>query len=265
MKLVKPTVHFTDKYLLAPQNPVIINLLGAGGTGSQVLTGLARMNHSLVALGHPGLSVRIFDGDTVTRFNLGRQLFAPSELGLYKASALVSRVNRFFGSNWKAYCEPFSSATEPEIARSNITISCVDKAATRFEIASILLSQNAEENANDKPYYWMDFGNGQSTGQVVLSTIDEIRQPASRKFNTLSRLRFVTDEFKTDLENVDDDDAPSCSLADAFSKQDLFINTTLSAFGCSILWNLFREGMTATRGLFLNLKECRTQPILLAA
>jgi len=35
-------VHYIDNYLLNPQHPVTVNLIGAGGTGSQVLTCLAR-------------------------------------------------------------------------------------------------------------------------------------------------------------------------------------------------------------------------------
>ena len=31
-------VHYIDNYLINPQHPVTVNLIGAGGTGSQVLT-----------------------------------------------------------------------------------------------------------------------------------------------------------------------------------------------------------------------------------
>lgn len=48
----KLKVHFTDRDLLNPTNPVTINLIGAGGTGSQMLTILARMNHALTELKH---------------------------------------------------------------------------------------------------------------------------------------------------------------------------------------------------------------------
>lgn len=47
-------VHYTDSYLLNPQHPVTVNLIGGGGTGSQVLTNLARLDVTLRALGHPG-------------------------------------------------------------------------------------------------------------------------------------------------------------------------------------------------------------------
>ena len=53
------------------------------------------MSVALQALGHPGLHVTVFDPDTVTEANIGRQLFSGSELGLNKAAALATRINRF--------------------------------------------------------------------------------------------------------------------------------------------------------------------------
>ena len=78
-------IHFTDKYLLSPYHSVTVLVAGAGGTGSQVITNLARMSVALQALGHPGLHLTAFDPDTVTEANIGRQLFSETELGI-KAS-----------------------------------------------------------------------------------------------------------------------------------------------------------------------------------
>jgi PRTRC genetic system ThiF family protein len=89
-------VHITDSYLVNPTNPVTVNLIGAGGTGSQMLTSLARMNQAMLALDYPGLIVTVYDDDTVSPANLGRQLFAEAEIGLHKSAALVNRINRFF-------------------------------------------------------------------------------------------------------------------------------------------------------------------------
>ena len=102
MNIEKTKVHFTDNYLINPTNPITVNLIGAGGTGSKVLTSLIEMNHSLIALGHAGLSVRLWDDDSITEANLGRQRFADSEAGLYKSVALINRANRWSGTNWKA-------------------------------------------------------------------------------------------------------------------------------------------------------------------
>lgn len=78
----KTTVHFTDSALIQATNPITVNLIGAGGTGSQVLTALARINHALNEFNHAGLEVRLWDDDTVATANLGRQLFAGCELVL---------------------------------------------------------------------------------------------------------------------------------------------------------------------------------------
>jgi PRTRC genetic system ThiF family protein len=254
-------VHIVEKYLLSPPNPIVVTLIGAGGTGSQVLTSLSKINTCLIALGHPGLFVKVIDDDTVTRANMGRQLFTTEEIGLKKSVALVNRINRFFGTNWKAIPEKVTPRTDPDRIRGNVIITCVDSAKVRFMIAKILKGVKGKSASRDQPFYWLDFGNNQNTGQVILSTIGNIKQPESSLYKTVQNLPFITDEYKTLLQSVKDDDLPSCSLAEALTKQDLFINTSLCALGSSLLWSMFREGIIKTRGFFLNLKEFRTQPI----
>ena len=264
----KTKVHFTDNTLINPTNPVTVNLIGAGGTGSQVLTALARMNHALSELNHASLSVRLWDDDVITEANLGRQLFAESELGLHKSVALINRINRFFGTNWKAETQKFVKDDLGKLQsnmKSEIYISCVDSVKSRFDIAEIL-----NELKIDKSYYrnqckyWIDFGNSQFTGQVLLSTIGNIKQPNSEKYETVENLPFITEEFGEILKvSESEDDTPSCSLAEALEKQDLFINSTLAQMGSSLLWSLFRNGLTENRGFFLNLKNFQSQPIKL--
>lgn len=261
-------VHFVDNVLLNPTNPISVNLIGAGGTGSQVLTALARMSHALTELNHAGLSVRLWDDDVITEANLGRQLFAESELGLHKSVALINRTNRFFGTDWKAETQKFEKDylnNLPENATASIYISCVDSVKSRFEIAEILNELKIDKGYyRNQSKYWMDFGNSQFTGQVLLSTVGNIRQPNSEKFETVENLPFVTEEFgELLIQSETEDDTPSCSLAEALEKQDLFINSTLAQMGSSLLWNLFRNGLTQNRGFFLNLKNFQSQPIKL--
>jgi len=261
----KPAAHIVATELLQPTNPVTVNLIGAGGTGSQVLTALARMNHALVALNHAGLSVRVFDDDRIDPANLGRQLFTTAEIGMYKADALINRINRFFGLNWKAVTEKYNKQNfRKDTHSATITISCVDNVTARFEIAEILKScSNGTGFMRSRPLYWMDFGNSRQTGQVILSTIGKIKQPTSKKFRTVASLPFVTTEFKELLLSSEIiDPTPSCSLAEALNSQDLFINSSLANFGASLLWQLFREGILFNRGFFLNLKDFRTQPLM---
>ncbi|WP_345951303.1 PRTRC system ThiF family protein [Mucilaginibacter sp. PAMB04274] len=268
--LPKTAVHVVEPEWLHPYNPIVVNLIGAGGTGSQVLTALARMNHALISLNHPGLFVRVFDDDKVERANLGRQLFASAEVGQYKATALISRINLFFGTNWKAISECYDRTLfrqQPEMAHAGLTIACVDTVGARLEIAAILRQvEKRSAHSRNKPVYYMDFGNSRFTGQVVLSTVGKIAQPLMQKYHTVAELPMVTDEFKDLLlASEQGDNTPSCSLAEALTKQDLFINSTLANLGASLLWQLFREGMLTNRGFFLNLKDFRTQPLKIVA
>ncbi|WP_062052961.1 PRTRC system ThiF family protein [Aquimarina longa] len=262
---MKTNVHFTDTSLIEATNPITINLIGAGGTGSQVLTALARTNHALNELNHAGFDVCLWDDDTITEANLGRQLFADCELGLHKSVALINRINRFFGTNWKAETTLFNKKRLDKV-RATITISCVDNVATRFEIAEILntLHLGSRNHHHHTPKYWLDFGNSQHTGQVILATVGELQQPHSEKYNTIRKLPFVTEEYGELLQQSEEtDNTPSCSLADALTKQDLFINSTLAQMGCSLLWNMLRNGLIENKGFFLNLKDFRSQPIKL--
>ncbi|GGB64236.1 thiazole biosynthesis adenylyltransferase ThiF [Flavobacterium suaedae] len=255
----KTKAHFTAPELLNPTNPIKVCLIGAGGTGSQVLTGLARMSHSLQQLGHAGFQVSLWDDDVITDANRGRQLFAECEVGLFKATALITRTNRFFGTAWRAVEKPFTANTVT--GRNAIYISCVDTAAARFGIADVLNDLDLSAYGSDTPRYWMDFGNSRDTGQVILSTIGSIQQPASEKFIPVGSLPQVTKEFAELLLQGDTENLPSCSLAEALEKQDLFINSVLAQMGCSLLWQLFRKGFTEQRGVFVNLGDLRTMPL----
>jgi PRTRC genetic system ThiF family protein len=262
-----PTVHITDNFIINPPNPITVNLIGAGGTGSQMLTALARINHALMNLNHPGLLVNVFDDDRISEANLGRQLFSESEVGLHKSVALINRLNRFFGTNWKAYTHRFADGMYDENRyKANIFVTCVDTAKSRFDISELLYALNDQSRYDrERPLYWMDLGNSRDTGQVVLSTIGTIKQPESEKYTTVATLPFITEMFREQLEQADQfDDTPSCSLAEALTKQDLFINSSVATLGASLLWQLFQQGMIFNRGMFVNLKTFITQPLRLA-
>jgi len=249
-------VHYTDAYLLNPQHKVTVNLIGMGGTGSQVLTCLARLNESLIGLGHAGIHVRAWDPDDVTMPNIGRQLFSHADIGANKAIALVTRINRFFGYDWEAYPETFQEK------RANIYISCVDTAAVRLELREIIRKSPVNGEPHYRSKYWLDIGNLQKTGQVVLGTAPGIRiiQPES-EYATTESLPDVVRLFPELKRIKEEDQGPSCSLAQALNRQDLFINSTLAQFGVNLIWKLFREGMIKYHGCFVNLESFCVNPI----
>lgn len=258
-------IHYTDAYLLSPQHPVTIFVIGAGGTGSQVITNLARMNMALQAMGHPGLHITVFDPDIVTEANIGRQLFSESELGENKAIALVTRINRFFGYTWSAEncCYPLRrSRSKNNLMLANIIITCTDNVRSRLDLWQFLRNHRKINLNNEKtPIYWMDFGNTQNTGQVLIGNIrNKISQPPSDKYIPMPKMNVITEEVS--YSTIEEKDSgPSCSLAEALRKQDLFINSMLSQVGCNILWKMFKEGRTMHRGAYINLNTLRVNPI----
>jgi len=256
--------HLAHPYLLAPQHKITVHLVGVGGTGSQVLSALARMHKALQALGHTGLHVRAFDPDTVSDANIGRQMYSPADVGLNKAVVSISRINRFFGYNWEAYPQFFDAKEHP----ANLIITCVDTAAGRLQIGEQIKTSDPN-NPITRMLYWLDFGNLQTTGQVVLGTTHGQPKPINKadaksmakveKASAIS-LPVVTEMF--DLKKIKEvDQGPSCSLAEALGKQDLFINSTLANLGCNILWKLFRFGKINHHGLYLNLDTLKCVPI----
>lgn len=258
-------IHHTDNYLLRPNHPVTIFVVGAGGTGSQVIANLARMDMALRALGHPGLHVTVFDSDTVSEANIGRQLFSETEIGQNKAMAIVTRINRFFGHTWEAEnsrypLQGISRKNNPKLA--NIVITCTDNVRSRLDVWRFLKRYREMNISNENtPIYWMDFGNTQTAGQVIIGTVrNKISQPVSIEYLAIPKMNVITEEvhYSTIKE---EGSGPSCSLAEALEKQDLFINSTLAQIGCDILWRMFREGRTRYRGAYVNLETLRVNPI----
>lgn len=249
-------VHYTHPYLLNPAHKVTVDLIGMGGTGSQVITNLARMNEALIGLGHPGFHVRAWDNDEVTTSNMGRQLFSPADLGLNKAIVLVTRINRFFGYEWEAVPTIYNSKQ-----KSNITITCVDTAKARLTINDMLLVKDSTKQPTDIAYYWLDLGNLHKTGQVILGTLQTIKQPTKTGNEVKQVLPTVVKKFPQLKKIKEEDQGPSCSLAEALQKQDLFINSVLAQFGCNMLWKLIREGVVRHSGCYVNLDTLSVNPI----
>ena len=253
-----PRAHFIPSYLQAPLHPVKITLVGAGGNGSQMLSALARINIALKSLNHPGLHVTVWDPDTVEKPNIGRQLFAAGDIGQNKAVTLVSRFNRFYGTGWDAVPECITDKTEP----GNIIITCVDNVAARKLVANIFRTQKKNKNNNypeENTYYWLDLGNAQHTGQAILGSIS-IEQPKTKKYETVPVLPTLDKEFSLS-KLKDTDSGPSCSMAEALKKQDLFVNSALVQLAGSLLWSLFRDVALDIRGFYMNLETMKVQPI----
>jgi PRTRC genetic system ThiF family protein len=232
------------------RRPVRVLVVGCGGNGSAITAGLPYLHQAMLVHGHRGgLDVTLMDGDVVSLTNCVRQPFSQAEIGHSKAVVLVSRVNLFWGLNWHAVPEHFSSLTS--LDRVDILIGCVDSRAARREIAEKVIGQRSSV------WYWLDLGNHSSGGQFILG------QPWNWvNKRSATRLRTVAELFPELTEpSLDNDGQPSCSAIEALDRQEPFVNATLANHALALLARLFRHGSITHHGAFVNVAGSRVQPI----
>lgn len=230
--------------------PVRVLVVGAGGTGSQVITALGQMDHALKSLGKAGLDVLLVDDDIVSSANVGRQWFFASDVGKYKSDTLINRVNMTLGTMWQSSTERLTASHR---VNHDLVIGCVDTRIARYNIMRAM-----ETGGSGMPYY-LDFGNRKMSGQAILGQVSN----AGRKTNPMEKLPHVGELFPEvmDANITDPDEGPSCSLAEALNKQSLFINRTLVAHGMAMLWELLHKGAIDYHGVFVNLETGKTNAL----
>lgn len=235
---------------LSPEQELRIAVIGAGGTGSNVLQALAAIERALVELGRTApIVVDVFDADRVSPSNVGRQNFYPADIGQSKARVLVNRFNTCMGTNWRAH---HTMVTEQTKLNHSVVISCVDTRLGRRQVLS------AMEQGSKGCVYWLDFGNGRDFGQAVLG---QVRRGSIRRNEC--RLPHLGDLLPEVLDPsvVDPDEGPSCSLAEALERQSLFINRAVVVPGMSMVWELLRHGRVDRHVAFVNLSTGSMQSL----
>lgn len=224
------------------EEAVPVHVIGAGGTGSALLSGLVQLSIALRELGHPGIDVTVWDDDTVSKANIGRQLFAPADVGRPKAAILVNRINISMGLNWKCQVERYALAKGK---LRGVVIGCVDTRRARSEIHRMF--QQCYDSI------WVDCGNNQFTGQVLFGA----------RVNGKTVVPCIGDLFPEAIDVTADagDDQPSCSLAEALTKQDLMVNRFVADTAVNLLFQLFRKGEVETQGAFIDVARFSMMPI----
>lgn len=252
-------IHYMPKFFNNAVDPITVAVIGAGATGSQVVTQLGRINEVLQQIGHRGLYVTLYDDDIVNEHNVGKQLFAKSETGEFKASSIISRINRFYGTGWEAYNHKVHIN---KIPAANVVITCIDSFPFRKQLNTKLIKERNKEIKNGRfnvpnhkrRYYWLDIGNEANFGQIFLSTTDRITQPSNEMPKVLMSALEIFPKAKIDLSKQ----AITCSMAESLLKQDLFINSILAQYASHLLWTMFTAGYLDYQGIFVNLSTLNT-------
>ncbi len=245
----KQSVHRVKHGMLA--NRISVVVVGCGGTGSAVLSGLPYLHHALLAAGHPsGLKVYAIDGDRVSETNCVRQPFTSSEIGLYKAHVLMQRLNLFWSLDWVGV--PTHVRFGRDVPDADFVISCVDTRAVRATLARIVRLKTR------RFHYWLDTGNNADSGQFVLG------EPLKRDRKERSkRLPCVDELFPQITKKALDkkDTLPACSAAEALVRQEPFVNQTIAQHVLGMLARLFRHGEISYHGGFLNMTSGRVSAL----
>jgi PRTRC genetic system ThiF family protein len=191
--------------------------------------------------------VTLIDPDTVSETNCVRQPFCRTEIGFPKAIILAHRINLFWGLNWQGM-----QATIQQLKKGSdvdFVIGCVDTRNARRAIDKWVL--------NSRVLYWLDLGNNASSGQFVLG---QPKNSANRK--TRDRLPTVAELYPEILKrDHKEDDEPSCSAAEALTRQEPFINQILAYQALATLNQLLRHGSLSYHGGFCNLLGGRVVPM----
>jgi PRTRC genetic system ThiF family protein len=242
--------HTLDPQLLERQVRILV--VGCGGNGSAIVSGLPYLHQALLAFGHPGgLAVSLIDPDVVSETNCVRQPFCRTEIGFPKSIALTYRINLFWGLNWQG-----TQAQIEQVAKNtdvDLVIGCVDTRKARRAIDKWVL--------NSRVLYWLDLGNDASSGQFVLG---QPKNPANRKKK--DRLPTIAEMYPEIVSTKGkEDDQPSCSAAEALTRQEPFINQNLAYQALAMLTQLLRHGSLSYQGGFCNLASGHVVPLPIRA
>ena len=156
------------KLLLPSSNSITLALVGCGGTGSWLATGVVRVARLLIEKFNKAVTLFFIDPDRVEEKNVYRQNFCLAEVGHNKAEALAWRYSAAWAVEIAAIAQPFKAGLlrNGDLA---VVIGCVDNAAARQSIR--------DDVQHSTRTWWLDCGNHKAAGQVVVGSGGTARKP----------------------------------------------------------------------------------------
>ena len=190
----------------------------------------------------------LIDPDTVSETNCVRQPFCRTEIGFPKSIVLTHRTNTFCGLNWQGM-----QATIQQLKKESevdFVIGCVDTRKARRALDKWVLQSRV--------LYWLDLGNNASSGQFVLGQPNNSANRKKKKHRLPTVAELYPEILRTDTK---DDDQPSCSAAQALTRQEPFVNQNLAYQALGMLTQLLRHGSLSYQGGFCNLATGQLVPL----
>jgi PRTRC genetic system ThiF family protein len=218
---------------------VNLTLVGCGGTGSHLASGLGTLARTLIDRGTL-CDLTFIDPDIVEEKNVGRQLFTANQIGQAKADILAERVGLAYGlavASQQRAIEPADKFMHHEHNVRNIVVGAVDNPAARALIAK------AVGHAHDG-LWWLDCGNEHHSGQVALGNTfapSGLRRSVSLGLTAnLPAPHVVYPDLTTPrpaprAARRAKQKAPSCAELAAAGEQGLMVNRMVAAWALAML------------------------------
>lgn len=157
-------------------------LVGAGGTGSFTAPALARLIFELKQIQNKPIEMLIVDPDVVENGNIPRSNFCSAEIGSFKAQTLAERITLAWGIETSFACEQFDPDKHLRTSASDyrsltVIVGCVDNHFARRDIHKALDGHSGYGLSDAPNLWWIDAGNGNSSGQVLLGSTTRRQKP----------------------------------------------------------------------------------------
>lgn len=224
-------------------------VVGCGGTGGFVAEGLCRL------LANTDRDIRLVDFDRVEERNLIRQNFYREDLGQFKSEALARRLARKFNRRIGYSVNPFGMEAHL-MGGHNLIIGCVDSGPARQAIAETMSRYSTN--------WWIDSGNGDSWGQILIGNTVH-REAMERSFH--SKLKICRALPLPSIQQphlLKSMPAPKVSCAEAVERdeQDPLINQAMAVLVLDAVRQLI-NGTCTFMQMYFDLKNStlRTVPV----
>jgi PRTRC genetic system ThiF family protein len=194
----------------------------------------------------------IVDPDVVKSGNIPRSNFCAAEIGSSKAQTLAKRMALAWGLECHYANELFDVEKHLKVATSDyrtmtVLLGCVDNHFARRDIHSAI-DAHRQYSASDAPsLWWIDGGNGRSSGQVLLGSNTKRTKPAQH-FTGTSICRSLP--------------APSLIHPDLLQAEKASRSDELSRLSCPDRVRLGEQSLNINQRVAIEMNEMLTQMFL---
>lgn len=244
-----PQIYSLSEYNIPPK----ILVVGCGGTGGHLIPHLARMIGVMRHNSHT-TELILADGDVVEEKNLVRQNFVGADLGKNKAVVMAARYSRAFGYEIIAFTEDLESRKaiiDLIGAGTAMVVGCVDNNASRRVINEWFSQSNIYCDR-----FWIDSGNEESAGQVILG----YNPPVNRPFGSRAAALFSTPTVLEVFPEMQEDGGSfnsqlSCAERAQSAPQNMQTNVTAATITMNYIQKILRREPLKSHGVDFSIEN----------